>query len=169
MRYLQRQRKSVISSIGFKRLFGLLLGVSIIVVSVMPLHITDSQLPVAEMMMGTERLTGLEVCSQTGMETILSVPDRRSMDTQYTTRESYGWRSVEQIEQRTAFRYRYLQQIRLLVWYIIAGFLVLPELYQAYFGNGRRRQRELVPRSQMIAAYIKRADGKKNGLTSFIK
>lgn len=169
MKYLQRQRKSAILSIGFKRLSGLLLGVAILLASVIPVHITDNLLPTSELTMGTEKLVSLEVCTRTGMETILSAPDRRSVDTQYTTRESYGVRSVEQIEQRTAFRYRYLQQIRLLVWYMIAGFFALPELYQACFGDGRRRQRELIPRSQMIVAYIKRADGKKNGIPSFIK
>lgn len=169
MRYLQRQRKSVISSIGFKRLLGLLLGVVILLASVMPVHITDNLLPVTELAMGSEELSPIEVCSQIGMVTILSAPDRRSVDTQYTTRESYGVRSIEQIEQRTAFRYRYLQQIRLLIWYMIAGFLALPELYQACFGDSRRRQRELIPRSQLIVAYIKRADGKKNGIASFIK
>ncbi len=164
MRYLQRQRRSVISSTGFKRLFGLLLGAIIFLASAIPLHIEDNLLTMPELRMQTEKLSAIEDCSRTGVETILSVPDRRSVDTQYTTRENYGLRSIEQIEQRTAFRYRYLQQIRLLVWYLMAGFLVLPVLYQVYFGDGRRRQCELIPRSRMIVTHIKRADGKKNGL-----
>ena len=48
MRYLQRQRRSVISSTGFKRLFGLLLGAIIFLASAIPLHIEDNLLTMPE-------------------------------------------------------------------------------------------------------------------------
>ena len=60
MRYLQRQRRSVISSTGFKRLFGLLLGAIIFLASAIPLHIEDNLLTMPELRMQTEKLSAIE-------------------------------------------------------------------------------------------------------------
>lgn len=164
MRYLQKQRKSVVSDTGFRRYWSLLLGAMILLASAIPQDVSY--------ILEQEQVTAIceepDSCARHGTQ-ILSAPTRRTIDAQYTNRQLYGLRAIEQVEQRTAFCYRYLQQIRLLVWYLLAGFLVLPELFCQRFGDGRVRQRELVSRSRMITSYIKKADGKKNGFTSFIK
>lgn len=61
------------------------------------------------------------------------------------------------------------QQVRLLVWYIVVGLFLLPVLLLAYYGEGKRRQQELIPRSLQIVRYRNRSDGKKEGITFSIK
>lgn len=169
MKYLQRLRQSVISNTGFRRFLSLIFGFVVLLSAVIPADGCNFWQVSAEGETAAYNLLEAGRVGQSKVRMQLMAPNRRVQNAQYTTRELYGLRGVQIIEQKTAFRYRYLSQIRLLVWYLIAGFLVLPELLYQCYGDGRRLQRELIPRSRMIVNYIKRADGKKNGLSSFIK
>lgn len=169
MKYLQKLRQSVISNTGFRRFLSLFFGVIVLLSTLTPVDgYNFLQVSVEEETAAYELLQAGRA-GQSKVRMQLMAPNRRVQNAQYTTRELYGLRGVQSIEQKTAFRYRYLSQIRLMVWYLIAGFLMLPELLYQCYGDGRRLQWELVPRSRMIVNYIKRADGKKNNLSSFIK
>lgn len=180
MRYLQRQRKSVISSIGFKRVFCLLSAVMILLSAAVPIDL------IREMRRGTVQQGACApgegdgfrqgYCVSSGIgellgaaAMVLTVPSAPRAEEQYSGRELLGLRSIESLGRQTAFRYRYLQQNRLFVWYVILAFLLLPELLLQFFGSGRKRQRELISRSRMIVNYMRKADGKKNGIASSIK
>lgn len=180
MRYLQKQRKSAISSIGFKRAVCLLFAVMILLSSAVPMdNLRDMKREAAlqetyapdvpdGLPPGGHALSGMrEVLKAAVM--ILSMPSVPRAEEQYTGRELLGIRSIESLGQQAAFRYRYLQQNRLLVWYVILAFLLLPGLLRQYFGSGRKKQRELVTRSRMIVIYMRKADGKKNGIAFSIK
>lgn len=100
---------------------------------------------------------------------VAAAPLYRRADVQVIGREISGMRGAESIEYRMSCRYRNLQQLKLLAWCLIAACIAL-SVQQHTSGIARRkRQWELIPRSRMIVAYIRRADGKKNGLASSIK
>ena len=180
MKYLQRQRKSVVLSTGFKRVCCLILAVVVLLSVVITARVCRSASGVTEDFIGiyegTKQVTMSQAMSErvaagihTGVYAKLSAPMDREAEEQYNTRNLLELRGRAEIGECVAFRYRYLQQIRLFVWYMITGFLLLAGLFYQYYGSGRIRQRELVPRSRMIVSYIRRADGKKNGIASFIK
>lgn len=180
MRYLQRQRKSVISSTGFKRVFCLLSAVMILLSAAVPMdNLRDMKREAVQQVQRVPDGPGgsqLGYCVASGggevlqaAVSMLSVPSARRSEEQYTGRELLGMWNIEALGQQVTFRYRYLQQSRLFTWYVILGFLLLPELLRQYFGGGRKKQRELVPRSRMIVTYMRKADGKKNGIASSIK
>lgn len=180
MKYLQRQRKSVVLNTGFKRACCLILAfvvlLSVVVTARICRSVSGETEGIAGIYVGTEQMAVSQAMSErhavgihTGIYTKLSVPMGRKAEEQYNTRNLVELRGRAEIGECVAFRYRYLQQIRLFVWYIITGFLLLAGLFYQYYGSGRIIQRELVPRSRMIVSYIRRADGKKNGIASFIK
>lgn len=180
MRYLQRQRKSVVLSTGFKRVCCLMLSLVVLLSVVVSSRISRSASDWMEDLAGiceeTEQVTAAHASGErlasgiyTCIYTKLSVPMKPKAEEQYNTRNLVELRGRAEIGECVAFRYRYLQQIRLFVWYIITGFLLLAELFFQYYGSGRIIQRELIPRSRLIVSYICRADGKKNGITSFIQ
>lgn len=180
MRFLQRQRKSVVLSTGFNRACCLILAVIVLLSVIVTAGICRKVVSepenvgrlielAVEAVAPAPMIEGLTAGIHTGVITKLSAPMSREAEEQYNTRSLLELRSRAEMGERVAFRYRYLQQIRLFVWYIITGFLLLAGLFYQYYGGGRIRQRELIPRSRMIVSYICRADGKKNGIASFIK
>ena len=62
-----------------------------------------------------------------------------------------------------------VQQLRLLVWLLECGLAGLLGALFLLAGRERGQQWELIPSGRRIVAYIRRADGKKNGLVSSIK
>lgn len=165
MRYLKRRRRSVGLNTGFRGLAGFLLAVVMLLSVAAPvgsIRVVKEDSGYAGKYI--ENNKDVHECAGTQI-----LPDVGRGDTeQYRTQERFAIRGAETIGQRTAYRYRYLQQIRLLLWYLMTGF-ILPVLFCQRFGGGRVRQRELVSRSRMIVSYIRKADGKKNGLASSIK
>lgn len=164
MRYLQRQKKSVISNTGFKRWRCLFAAMLLVLPAVFSLVMVGDALPVYSRMpsVGVQNM-------EEAPEQKLSKPSVGESEQQYTVREHFGIGSSQMLQQRLSFRYRYLQQIRLLVWYIFTGFLMLPGLLFAYYGDGKRQQKELIPRSLQIVRYRNRSDGKKEGIAFSIK
>lgn len=166
MRYLQRQRKLIRSEAGFNRCVCLLLCMFILLSVLIPGEsMQGKRLPDAEREEWQLGATGA------GAEkvAVIFAPVQQKAEVQSAGRELGIIRTVETLEQRMAFRYRNLWQIRLLVWCLLAEGFVAHALFAVFLVGGRKRQWELVPRSRMIVAYICRADGKKNGLASSIK
>ena len=153
MKYLQRQRKSVVLSTGFKRVCCLILAVIVLLSVVAAARICRSASGVTEDLSGiyngTEQVTMSQAMSErltvgihTGVYAKLSAPMDREAEEQYNTRNLLELRGRAEIGECVAFRYRYLQQIRLFVWYMITGFLLLAGLFYQYYGSGRIRQQE---------------------------
>ncbi len=164
MRYLQKQKKSVTSSTGFSR-WCYLSAVILLLLSVIIPHIVMEDVPAAHDIkdrISTWQLTDTSVQS-------FSKPSLHSNEQQYAARENDVLRGIQMLQQRVSFRYRNLQQVRLVVWYIMAGLFLLPVLLWAYCGDGKRRQQELIPRSLQIVRFRNRSDGKKEGIAFSIK
>lgn len=164
MRYLQRQKKSAISSTGSKRWRCMLAAMLLVLPVVFSLVMVGNTLPAYSRM----PLAGAQNLEDAPVQ-MLSKPPVQENEQQYVVREHFGIGSSQTLQQRVSFRYRYLQQIRLLVWYIITGFLMLPALVFTYYGEGKRQQKELIPRSLQIVLYRNRSDGKKEGIAFSIK
>lgn len=165
MRYLPRRRKSIRFEACSKRCGCLLLAVMLLLSVLLPGE------SVREVQKNQPQGTVWEkypVQFEAENTSVIAAPMYRRADVQVTGREISGVRSAESIESRTNYKYRNLQQFRLLMWCLAAACIAAVRLYS--FGTARRRRQwELIPRSRMIVAYICRADGKKNGLVSSIK
>lgn len=166
MRYLPRRRKLIRFEAGSRR-YGCLLLVAMIFVSVLfpgegLWDARQNQAQDADIRM---------YLAESGMQeaSVSAAPVYRRADVQVTGREISGVRGAESIEYRMHYRYRNLQQLRLLAWCLIAACMALSVLRHSFGTARRRRQWELIPRSRMIVVYICRADGKKNRLVSSIK
>lgn len=162
MRYLQRQKRLAILSDGFKRWCCLSVVFLFLLSVTLPLFTVFAMPPAY----GTKIPASVQCSENTSLQMILapSVQDAE----QYVVLENDVLRGVR-ILQRVTFRFRYQQQVRLLVWYIMAGMLLLPVLLFTYYGDGKRRQQELIPRSLQIVYYRNRSDGKKEGIAFSIK
>ena len=168
MRFLQRQRKSIRSGEFFKCLLCLMLIAAMLVVVVLPNGAKEFGFPDNAKQMGKPGGQGYCLGSQpTG--TMVSTPTEERSEVETTGRELSGVHVVETLEQKSAYRYRNVQQLRLLMWYLECGLAGLLGVLFLLGGRERGRQWELIPSGRRIVAYIRRADGKKNGLVSFIK
>lgn len=85
-------------------------------------------------------------------------------------RQNGGRRTLEILHQRIARAVRYLRQLR------ISKFLVSTMLFSLkheqigrYFYAGSSKEKELILRSRLLVDFMRRADGKKNGIFSSIK
>lgn len=166
MRYLQRQRKLIRSEAGFNRCVCLLLCMLILLSVLIPGgSMQGNLLPDGD----REEVQFCSTGAGAGKAAVIFAPMQQKAEVQSAGRELGVIRTVETLEQRTAIRYRNLWQIRLLVWCLIAGSFVITASFAVFLGSGGKRQWELISRSRMIVAYIRKADGKKNGLTSSIK
>lgn len=58
------------------------------------------------------------------------------------------------------------RQYRLLIWFVLLGISGGLLLLWRYEEERQRKQKELLSRSRMIVGYMRRADGKKNGISS---
>ncbi|MFR4350981.1 MAG: hypothetical protein ACLT3H_04825 [Roseburia sp.] len=179
MRYFLRRRRSAIYGTGFSRLAGLILA-AVLLPLLAPVELranvrADGAYGGAPVLWERTKTVvkhvvgGLEDVESWDTGATFSAPSRQGISEQYTERERFGLKGAEGEEHRTAYRYRYLQQIKLLLWYLLEGLLGLSVLFCQRFGDGRIRQRELVSRGRLIVSYLCRSDGKKNGMTSYIK
>ena len=106
---------------------------------------------------------GQEFCpdrKQTG--TMVASPNEERPEVEAAGRELSEAHVIETLRQKSAYRYRNVQQLRLLVAGLLGALFLLA-------GRERGQQWELIPSGRRIVAYIRRADGKKNGLVSSIK
>lgn len=164
MRYLRRQKQSVISKTGFKRRFYLPATLLLLGAVILPL-IAVPDVPWAY---GRRFPVSVQNLEEVSIQQTLSKPAALDNEQQYVFRENDVLRDAKILQQRVSFRYRH-QQVRLLVWYIIIGLLLLPVLLFTYCGEGKRRQQELISRSLQIVRYRNRSDGKKEGIAFSIK
>lgn len=164
MRYLQKQKQSVISNTGFKRRCYLLAAILLLLSVTLPLAVVGDMPAAHDIRVQIDTQQSTDTPIQT-----LSKPSMHSNELQYAVRENDVLRGAQMLQWRTSFRYRNLQQVRLFVWYIMVGLLFLPVLLFACFGDGKRRQQELIPRSLKIVLYRNRSDGKKEGIAFSIK
>lgn len=56
------------------------------------------------------------------------------------------------------------RQYRLLIWFLLLGISGVLLLLWRYEKERQRKQKELLSRSRLIVEYMRRADGKKNGI-----
>ena len=113
---------------------------------------------------------GQEFCpdrKQTG--TMVAAPNEERPEVEAAGRELSEAHVIETLRQKSAYRYRNVQQLRLLVWLLECGLAGLLGALFLLAGRERGQQWELIPSGRRIVAYIRRADGKKNGLVSSIK
>lgn len=113
---------------------------------------------------------GQEFCpdrKQTG--TMVASPNEERPEVEAAGRELSEAHVIETLRQKSAYRYRNVQQLRLLVWLLECGLAGLLGALFLLAGRERGQQWELIPSGRRIVAYIRRADGKKNGLVSSIK
>ena len=155
MRFLQRQRKSIRSGEFFKCHLCLLLIAAMLV---------------ADSVKRMGQTGGQEFCpdrKQTG--TMVAAPNEERPEVEAAGRELSEAHVIETLRQKSAYRYRNVQQLRLLVWLLECGLAGLLGALFLLAGRERGQQWELIPSGRRIVAYIRRADGKKNGLVSSIK
>ena len=155
MRFLQRQRKSIRSGEFFKCHFCLLLIAAMLVVA-LPNGVRESGA------LDSAKRTG-----QTGA--MVAAPNEERPEVEAAGRELSEAHVIETLEQKSACRYRNIQQLRVLVWLLECGLAGLLGALFLLAGRERGQQWELIPSGRRIVAYIRRADGKKNGLVSSIK
>ena len=113
---------------------------------------------------------GQEFCpdrKQTG--TMVASPNEERPEVEAAGRELSEAHVIETLRQKSAYRSRNVQQLRLLVWLLECGLAGLLGALFLLAGRERGQQWELIPSGRRIVAYIRRADGKKNGLVSSIK
>ena len=157
MRFLQRQRKSIRSGEFFKCHLCLLLIAAMLVAAALPNGVRESGPLDSVKRMG--QTGGQEFCpdrKQTG--TMVAAPNEERPEVEAAGREL-----------KSAYRYRNVQQLRLLVWLLECDLAGLLGALFLLAGRERGQQWELIPSGRRIVAYIRRADGKKNGLVSSIK
>ena len=157
MRFLQRQRKSIRSGEFFKCHLCLLLIAAMLVAAALPNGVRESGPLDSVKRMG----------QQTG--TMVAAPNEERPEVEAAGRELSEAHVIETLRQKSAYRYRNVQQLRLLVWLLECGLAGLLGALFLLAGRERGQQWELIPSGRRIVAYIRRADGKKNGLVSSIK
>lgn len=168
MRFLQRQRKSIRSGEFFKCHLCLLLIAAMLVAAALPNGVRESGPLDSVKRMG--QTGGQEFCpdrKQTG--TMVAAPNEERPEVEAAGRELSEAHVIETLRQKSAYRYRNVQQLRLLVWLLECGLAGLLGALFLLAGRERGQQWELIPSGRRIVAYIRRADGKKNGLVSSIK
>ena len=168
MRFLQRQRKSIRSGEFFKCHLCLLLIAAMLVAAALPNGVRESGPLDSVKRMG--QTGGQEFCpdrKQTG--TMVASPNEERPEVEAAGRELSEAHVIETLRQKSAYRYRNVQQLRLLVWLLECGLAGLLGALFLLAGRERGQQWELIPSGRRIVAYIRRADGKKNGLVSSIK
>lgn len=165
---LQRQRKSIRSGEFFKCHLCLLLIAAMLVAAALPNGVRESGPLDSVKRMG--QTGGQEFCpdrKQTG--TMVAAPNEERPEVEAAGRELSEAHVIETLRQKSAYRYRNVQQLRLLVWLLECGLAGLLGALFLLAGRERGQQWELIPSGRRIVAYIRRADGKKNGLVSSIK
>ena len=100
---------------------------------------------------------------------MVASPNEERPEVEAAGRELREAQVIETLRQKSAYRYRNVQQLRLLVWLLECGLAGLLGALFLLAGRERGQQWELIPSGRRIVAYIRRADGKKNGLVSSIK
>lgn len=168
MRFLQRQRKSIRSGEFFKCHLCLLLIAAMLVAAALPNGVRESGPLDSVKRMG--QTGGQEFCpdrKQTG--TMVASPNEERPEVEAAGRELSEAHVIETLRQKSAYRYRNVQQLRLLMWLLECGLAGLLGALFLLAGRERGQQWELIPSGRRIVAYIRRADGKKNGLVSSIK
>ena len=168
MRFLQRQRKSIRSGEFFKCRLCLLLIAAMLVAAALPNGVRESGPLDSVKRMG--QTGGQEFCpdrKQTGA--MVAAPNEERPEVEAAGRERSEAHVIETLRQKSAYRYRNVQQLRLLVWLLECGLAGLLGALFLLAGRERGQQWELIPSGRRIVAYIRRADGKKNGLVSSIK
>ena len=100
---------------------------------------------------------------------VVAAPNEERPEVEAAGRELSEAHVIETLRQKSAYRYRNVQQLRLLVWLLECGLAGLLGALFLLAGRERGQQWELIPSGRRIVAYIRRADGKKNGLVSSIK
>lgn len=167
MRFLQKQRKSIRSGEFFKcHLCHLLIAAML--VAALPNGVRESGALDSVKRMG--QTGGQEYCvgsKQTGA--MVAAPNEERPEVEAAVRELSEAHVIETLEQKSACRYRNVQQLRVLVWLLECGLAGLLGALFLLAGRERGQQWELIPSGRKIVAYIRRADGKKNGLVSSIK
>lgn len=153
MRYLQKQRKSIILKTGSSYKVSLFLAFAIALSVLIPGQLQEISYR------GNFQLGCQEAC--------ISAPSLLSHDVIINRREG-SQRVLEALEQRTGNVTRYVQQVRMLLVLAVV-FALQMEPPEPLFQWAGHEQRELVFRDRMIVEYIRRADGKKNGIFSSIK
>ena len=162
MRFLQRQRKSIRSGEFFKCHLCLLLIAAMLVAAALPNGVRESGPLDSVKRMG--QTGGQEFCpdrKQTG--TMVAAPNEERPEVEAAGRELSEAHVIETLRQKSAYRYRNVQQLRLLVWLLECGLAGLLGALFLLAGRERGQQWELIPSGRRIVAYIRRADGKKNG------
>lgn len=168
MRFLQRQKKSIRSGEFFKCHLCLLLIAAMLVAAALPNGVRESGPLDSVKWMG--QTGGQEFCpdrKQTG--TMVAAPNEERPEVEAAGRELSEAHVIETLRQKSAYRYRNVQQLRLLMWLLECGLAGLLGALFLLAGRERGQQWELIPSGRRIVAYIRRADGKKNGLVSSIK
>lgn len=155
MRFLRRQRKSAISNIGFRRSCCLLLMVCTLLTVIAPVEAKAAQV-------GSE----IQEAADGGQE--LQAATLRGEAQQFSVKESTEERMAQINGKQSMGRARGLRQTKLLILPVGTLFSEKPQLFKCFFSVGNAKQKELVLRSQRIVEFICKADGKKNGLFSFI-
>ena len=169
MRFLQRQRKSIRSGEFFKCHLCLLLIAAMLVAAALPNGVRESGPLDSVKRMG--QTGGQEFCpdrKQTG--TMVAAPNEERPEVEAAGRELSEAHVIETLRQKSAYRYLGMSS-SFGSW---CGFwnVGLAGLLGALFllaGRERGQQWELIPSGRRIVAYIRRADGRKNGLVSSIK
>lgn len=152
MRYLQRQRKSVISDIGFKGSAGILLMLVMLL----------SALFSGEFLISTDfDRTGMQ---EQQISTVSSVMEGDL----YTTRES-GGKTAELFGSTMIRQPLHVVRNKITGIAIIMLPAVLPELFKQFWSLGCKDREEILPRGMLLVHFMRIADGKKNGLAISIK
>ena len=115
MRFLQRQRKSIRSGEFFKCHLCLLLIAAMLVAAALPNGVRESGPLDSVKRMG--QTSGQEFCpdrKQTG--TMVAAPNEERPEVEAAGRELSEAHVIETLRQKSAYRYRNVQQLRLLVW-----------------------------------------------------
>ena len=168
MRFLQRQRKSIRSGEFFKCHLCLLLIAAMLVAAALPNGVRESG--ALDSAKRTGQTGGQEYCvgsKQTGA--MVAAPNEERPEVEAAGRELSEAHVIETLEQKSAYRDGNGLQVRVLGWLLECGLAGLLGALFLLAGRERGQQWELNPTGRRIVAYIRRADGKKNGLVSSIK
>ena len=120
MRFLQRQRKSIRSGEFFKCHLCLLLIAAMLVAAALPNGVRESGPLDSVKRMG--QTGGQEFCpdrKQTG--TMVASPNEERPEVEAAGRELSEAHVIETLRQKSAYRYRNVQQLRLLMWLLECG------------------------------------------------
>ena len=163
MRFLQRQRKSIRSGEFFKCHLCLFAHSRDACGGGTAKQVRESGPLDSVKRMG--QTGGQEFCpdrKQTG--TMVASPNEEAPEVEAAGRELSEAHVIETLRQKSAYRYRNVQQLRLLVWLLECGLAGLLGALFLLAGRERGQQWELIPSGRRIVAYIRRADGKRTAL-----